>query len=204
MDAGERDLFESRRCDALDVPQNRRDRHAARRAARRRDDAVGARLGAPRLHAERVRRPSGNARLDRGAARAVAIAEPLGRGQPLVDQRNQPRLVVVRHDLRDVRQRADFVGPPRRVATGDDNARRRIVARDPANRLARALIGGRRHRARVDDHQIGPLGRRRFRAGADQRFFKAERVGLVDAAAEGDDGIPESAIFAIGDRRFCL
>ena len=52
------------------------ERHASRRPSRRRDDAVGTRLGAAGLHAQRERRAAGDARLDRRAARAVTIAEP--------------------------------------------------------------------------------------------------------------------------------
>ena len=54
------------------------------------------------LHAERERRPAGNARLDRRAARTVAIGwNPRGRGSPFFQQLNQPRLVVVVDDALD-------------------------------------------------------------------------------------------------------
>ena len=67
------------------------------------------------------------------------------------EELDQPRLVVVVDDARDVGQRAHFVRPARRVAAGDDDARGRIVAGDAADGLARALIGGRRHGTAVDD-----------------------------------------------------
>ena len=109
MHAGQRDLLEPGRGDALDFAQRRR--RSARCAARPRVVGMmqyehGSRAAG--LHAQRERGAAGDARLDRRAAAALAVAEPLGRRQAerRPQQRNQLRLVVVRHDPNDVRQRA--------------------------------------------------------------------------------------------------
>src|SRR5258707_3024211 len=72
MDARERDLLESCRDNAIDFSEKIRDRHAARPAARRRDDAVGTRFGAAGLHAQRECGSAGDARLNRRATGSVA------------------------------------------------------------------------------------------------------------------------------------
>ena len=64
-------------------------------------------------------------------------------------------------------QVGDLVGPPGRVAAGHDDCAAGIGARDAADRLPRALIGARRHRAGVDDDEVGVLpaaARSRLRA----------------------------------------
>ena len=71
VDAGQRDFLEARRHRAVDVAQHLVRRGAPRRAARRRDDAIRARLGAAGLDAQRVSGAAGDARHDRRAARAV-------------------------------------------------------------------------------------------------------------------------------------
>ena len=65
VDAGQRDFLEAGGGHALDFAQHIVERHAARRASRRRDDAVRARLGAAGLHAQRERGAAGDAGLDR-------------------------------------------------------------------------------------------------------------------------------------------
>ena len=55
---------------------------------------------------------------------------------------------------------AHLVRPPRRVTPCDDDPGGRIVARDSADGLPRALIRCRGHRARVDEDEVGLLGRR--------------------------------------------
>ena len=88
-----------------------------------------------------------------------------------------------------VRQRRDLVGLARGVAAGDDDARGGIVARDPSNGLPRALIGGCGHRAGVDDHDVCGSAVGRLGSSRQQLFLEAERVGLVDPAAERHDRI---------------
>src|SRR5437762_12828757 len=80
MDAGQRDLLEPRRGDAFDLAEHRVNRHAPWHAAGRRDDAVRTRLAAAGLDSQRERRAAGHARLDGGAAGAVAVRKPIGGG----------------------------------------------------------------------------------------------------------------------------
>ena len=135
------------------------DRQAARRAARRRDDAVRARLLAAGLHAERERGAARDARLDGGAARAVAIEAlrrsnspmTLARGRPCTARR-AARSRAARTCLEPGRRRAcrrcarrgrrrqrrDLVFAPRRVAAGGhDLARRDSRARCAGSSAAR-------------------------------------------------------------------
>ena len=157
-------LLEPGRGHLVELGRHARERHAAPRAARRRDDAVGARLVAARLHAQRVAGAAGRPRPDHLAARAVAAAEPLGRRalerQPQAV--GQLLLVAVVDDLRDARQRRDLGRRPTGIAAGGDNARRGVRAGDAPDGLPRALVGRRRHRATVHHDQIGfagPTGR---------------------------------------------
>ncbi len=184
MDACERDLPEPRRDDAVHFPKNHVDRRAPRLASRRRNDAVRARLGAAGLHAQGERGPTRDAGFDRRAATALAVSEALGRRELLAKQRHEARLVVVRHDAKHIRQQTDLIGLARRVASGHDNARARIRPRDSADRLTRALIGRRGHRAGVDHNQIRGVGRRCLGARRAKLLLEAQRVGLIDAAPE--------------------
>src|SRR5206468_4205403 len=77
----ERDLLEPGGGDASDLVQHVGDRDASRRASSRRDDAVRAWLPASCLNPQRERRSTRNARLDRGAAAAVAVAEAFSSGR---------------------------------------------------------------------------------------------------------------------------
>ena len=70
MYAGQRDFLEACPGNSLDFGEHVLDRNAPRPAARRRNDAVGARLGAAGLDAERERSAAGDARFDGRAARA--------------------------------------------------------------------------------------------------------------------------------------
>ena len=142
--AGQRDLLEAGRRDALDLAQHVVERHASRPPARRRDDAVGARLGAAGLHAQRERRAAGDARLDRRAAAAVAVAEPLGGRQTsgvaatAVEIDSSRGLSSFGTTRTTFGKRGDFVRPPRRVAAGDDDrARRDCRARCAGSSAAR-------------------------------------------------------------------
>src|SRR5258708_3640512 len=176
MDAGQRDLLEPGTDHPIDFAEDVVHWDAPWQPTRRRDDAVRARLRTAGLHTERVRRASGDARLDGGAARA--LAEP--------HHRDQSWLVVVLDDADDVWQRRELIRPARRIAAGDHNLRGRVVARDTTNRLARALVGRRCHRAGVDEHEIGGAWRRVGRSGRTQRFLEADGISLIDATTERD------------------
>ena len=130
MHSGERDLFEPCGGDALNFTEERIDRGAARAPARDRDDAVSAGLRAPGLDAQRERRASRDAGLDRGATAPIAVAEALGRRQGrLTDTTKnlkQPWFVVVVNHADDAGKLADIVGAPRRITPRDDDARTRI------------------------------------------------------------------------------
>ncbi len=188
--AGQRDLLEAGAGDPVDLRHDSARRHAPGGASRCRDDAVGAWLRTAGLHPQRERGTAGDPGLDRRSAAAVTVAEPLGCRQAEIggQQRHDARLVAVRHDPEHVGEAAELVGTTSGVAPGDDHLRIRIDARQTPDRLPRALIGARGHRTGVDDHDVCVVRRCRRRcAAAAQVFLEPERIGLIDAAAEGDD-----------------
>src|SRR5439155_8682030 len=153
MHARQRDFFETGGDDAIDLRLDGLDTEAARAAARGWDDAVGARFGAAGLDAQRERSAAGDPRSNARAAAPIAIAKPLGRrhcrgrdwsalglglskvrpweARPRESEPNYARLLVVRHDARDVCQFRNFVGAACRITAGDDDACPLIVAGDP-------------------------------------------------------------------------
>ena len=99
----------------------------------------------------------------------------------------------------NARQALDVAGLPCRVAAGDNDARARVFRRDLSNDLARTLIGCARHRTGVDHHKVCIIGFDRHAAAGEQLRLDFDRVGLVDAAAEGHDGVlHESGLRAEG------
>ena len=133
MNTGQRDFLEARGRHALDLTKDVVNRQAAAGAARRRNDAVAAALLAAGLHAEGERRAARDAGLDRRAACAVAVREPLGR------RLDEPVLLVVADDANDVRKRGDLVAAGAwrsnrsqpRCADGLSRAMRLMVCRAP-------------------------------------------------------------------------
>ena len=223
----QRDFPEAGHGSAFHLPQHRIDRQTLRRAARRRNDAIRAGLGAARLYPERERGAARDARLDRRAAASVSVSETFGGcgrsrrwsapgqgglhacGRPSQDG-NESRLLIIRDDAQDVRQLADLVGPTCGIAARDNDTRGGVGAGHTADGLARALISRGRHRTRVHDDEIGLLGRRGGRAVRAKLFLEAERVGLVDPAAERHDRVlhrhrvyPVRA-FRPMSRRYCI
>ena len=87
------------------------DRQAAAGAAGRRDDAVAAALLAAGLHPQRERGPPGDARLDRRAAGAIAVAEPVRGRQSRHGSTQIGQLVVVADDADDFGSARELVGP---------------------------------------------------------------------------------------------
>ena len=81
VDAGDGDFLEPGGGDACDLADEIRDRQAPRRAARGRNDAIGAALLAAGLRADRERRPTGDAGFDRRAARTVTVVGSDRRGR---------------------------------------------------------------------------------------------------------------------------
>ncbi len=75
------------------------------------------------------------------------------------------------------------------VTAGHDNSRAGILSRDTPDRLSRALIGGRRYRTGVNDHDIGTVDVRRNPTSRQQLLLDLQRIGLVHTTAEGDDGV---------------
>ena len=67
------------------------------------------------------------------------------------------QLALVGDDLRHARQRGDFLRRPRGVAAHHDDLRAGILPRQPANRLPALGVAFVRHRAGVDDAQLGRL-----------------------------------------------
>jgi hypothetical protein len=108
------------------------------------------------------------------------------------DVANEIQLLRVADDAQDVGQRGDFGLASGRVTAGRDDPRARILARDAADRLPRPLIGRSRDRTRVHDDEIGVAGRYVDAAGRAQILLDAERVRLIHAAAECDDGVLHS------------
>ena len=128
----------------------------------------------------------------RPVTRTVAVAGGrclLGRSEDLRYTRGEIKLVVVADHREHVRQRGQVAGTSGRVAAGRDDANRRVVARDAADRLPRTLVRARGHRTGVDDDEIGALRRCAHAAGGAQILLDAKRVRLVHPAAEGDDGV---------------
>ena len=163
-------------------------------ASCRRDDAVGARLVAAGLDPKRVGRAARQPWSHRRAARAVAVAKSLGGRQ--ADLFGKRVLPIVGNDLHHAGQRRDLVGPPRGVAARDDDAGGRILPRNFPDDLAGALIGSARHRAGVHDHQVGVRESCGRPAVRDQLLFNLQGVGLIDAAAERDDGVLHLSLLA--------
>ena len=65
------------------------------------------------------------------------------------------------------------------------------------------MIGACRHRARVDDHEISPIARDRFGATGAELRLEREGVGLIDPAAEGNEGIlHDSKVQKLTDSQF--
>ena len=166
MHAGDGDLPIAGIPDAVDLRQHIVQRPAAARPTRGRNDAVRARLIAAGLHAQRERRAPCQTRRDFRAARAITAAEPLRRRQ--ADFMRKPIFPIVRNYLNDTRKGSDFLRTPGRIAAGHDDSGAGIFARDLADNLTCALIGGARDRAGIHDNQIGVLRARRGAAGADQ------------------------------------
>src|SRR5207237_10816810 len=98
MDARYRDFPETGIDDAIDVRENRLHLHAAWTAARRRDDAVRARLCASGLHPQRESRATRHSWFDARAATSLTVGNALGRGElsrgsePSEHQRHEVRL----------------------------------------------------------------------------------------------------------------
>ena len=205
MHAGKGDLLESRGGYTLDLAQHVVWQHAARHPSRRRDDAVRARLSASGLNAQCERRSPGDPGFNGRTAAAVPVAETVCRRKGMAQKGNQPRLVVVQHHAHDVGKRSHFAGSTRCVTTGDDDARVGIVPRDPPDRLARTLVGCRGDGTGVDDDQIRCFRRDRHCARRAKILLEAERVRLIHAAAEGDDGVfhlvASSQLTALGLQR---
>src|SRR6188472_2115414 len=155
VDAGDRDLLVAGSDRALDLTNHFVERTRSSGSPRLRDDAVAAALIAAGLDAQRERRPTGNAWRQRPAARPIAVHKPTVVRQQIGDQRV---LVLVAHHVRDVRQFANLVGPPGRVAARHHDPHARIVTNDATNGLPRALICSRSHGAGVDDEKVSVLG----------------------------------------------
>ena len=117
-----------------------------------------------------------------GAARAVAVAEP-ERGRQQIARIKSSTSVSLSSFAHDARRRPAAqqhrLAQRRRVAAGHDDSRGGIVARDAADRLARALIGGRRDRTGVhdDDDRHRPGRPRRHREHAASPRGAASRPG---------------------------
>ena len=190
VDAGQLQLAVPRRDRLVHLVEHPRQRRAPAAPARRRDDAVGARLVAAGLHPQRAGGPASLAGPDRGAAGAVPGTEAHrgGRRDGVQDALGERLLVHVGHDRDDARQGGHLAGGARRVAAGGDDPGAGVGPRDAPNRLPRPLVGARGDRATVDDHDVGRLDGGRGSARGAQAALERERVGLVDAAAERDDG----------------
>src|SRR5436190_20170442 len=94
MDARQRDFLETGDGDTLDLAQQILSRNASRPSAGRGNDAIRARLGTAGLNAQRERGATGDARLDRRAAWAVAT--PKSKRRARKDRREDIFLGVLR------------------------------------------------------------------------------------------------------------
>ena len=215
MDAGQHDLPEAGRGDALDFDEDISERHTPWPPPGRRNDAIRTLLAAACLNSQRERSPAGHARLDRGAARSVTFAVTMRRGSigqvgllpQTADEFDDRGFIVVGEDPQHGRKFGDVLGTAGRIAARDQDFRRRVRPRDSANRLPGGLFGTRRHGAGVHDNQIRVPG-----VGGDvtlqaKALLHAERIGLVDATAESDHRVLHailSSAFLPISRRYCM
>ena len=135
------------------------------------------------------------------------VAEALSRRELReIEAPDEVILVVVGHDPDDVWKRGELGGPPGGIAARHDDAGLRVGAGEASDDLPRALVGRSRHRAGVDDHQIGLSRRRIDRAARAKTVLDAKRVGLVDPATEGNDGVLHAGtnVPAPMSRRKCM
>jgi hypothetical protein len=107
-------------------------------------------------------------------------------------------LGVIRHDMSNVWQLTDFVRAASRVATRDHDTDTWIVAHDPTNRLTDTLISGRCHGAAIDHDEFGVVWRCLNGAARVKISRDGHRVGLIDATAEGDDGVLHTSVMGSG------
>src|SRR5262245_59029440 len=191
MYAGEGNFPEARGDNALDLPQHSLQRQTDRHPSRRRNDAVGTRLGTSGLNAQGERCSSSHPGLNHRAATAVAIAESFGRRkvQLRTNATEQRKLDVVWDDPKNVRKRCDFIWPTCGIAAGHDDLGIWIYTRNATNGLSCRLIRARRNRARIDDDNIGFFRWRCRVAACEKVLLDSERIGLVHAAAERDHGV---------------
>ena len=198
MHAGECDFSIAGRLDPPQIADQVLHLCAPRAPTRRRNDAVGAGLVAARLNAEcesgssqGARRQDRLVRTARSIRAGIAVRRRLrelvrDRG---VEKPHQIGFVIVRHDAEDARQRGEFVGASRRVATGHDDPGSGILTSDSPNRLPRTLVGRGGDRAAVHHHDVRLLGRNGVPAKCPQVRFDGQRVGLIDATTEGQEGV---------------
>ena len=147
--------------DPFDLRHDRLDRQAPSRPTRRRDDAVGAALLAAGLHAQREGGAAGRLRAPE-KTRTGRLPNRTGpRSSPARDARPGrgfrpvgpcPRLVTMRTTPGSA---AASSGCTRRLAAGDDDFGRWVVAGDSPDGLAGALVGAGGDRAGVHDHDVG-------------------------------------------------
>ncbi len=196
-------LFETCANHAIDLVHHRLERPTASRATSCRNDAVRAGFVAASLNTQCVGRATSQAGLDDRPARALSRAESVGgrnlgfgiRDSGFVARHNAQNkrshilFLLIRNDADDARESGEILRLACCVTAGHDNSRAGILSRDTPDRLSRALIGGRRHRTGVDDHDIGAVDVGRDPTSCQQLFLNLQRIGLVHPTAEGDDGV---------------
>jgi hypothetical protein len=186
---------------ASDVEQHRLRGEAPLRAPRRRDDAVRAEERAAVLDLDECPGP-----LDGGAAVGDALdldagqrgEGPRERGGSAAHRSDQPLDLLEQRVLRAVVDEAgcgigggEGLAPDLDRAAGDDDLRVGVRAPGAPDGLARLLVGGRGHRAGVDEDEVGVGGRVTVDDG--NATLPEEpgcrlHLGLVDLASEVRDG----------------
>ena len=125
------------------------------------NDAIAARLIAPRLHTKHERDPTDDPWRHRCATRTWPITKTVGGGFldgcHLIGNRV---LLIVRDHERRTRERLNLVRRTRRVAPGGHHPRVGIHSLNTPERLACPLVGRRRHGTTVDDDEIRLVSRR--------------------------------------------
>ena len=175
--------------EAADLRHDLARRHRARRPAAERNDAERAAVIAAVLHLHvgaRARSEAVDEMSGRLAhAHDVVDLHALGAGGRKPGERLRPHLLGVADDVIDFAQRCKALGLDLRGAAGDDDARRRVLAAQPADGLRRLAHGLGGDGASVDDDRArrGPPPRRSCASTSDSYALSRQPSVMMRGSA---------------------